>query len=62
MSDAIVLGCLSVAINMQQHVMGYCWEGSASTAIPPKSTSDIVGWHNKIGDVTFGASLIGCQH
>jgi len=35
--------------------MGYWWEGSTSTAIPPTSTS--VGQHNKIAGSTFGAAL-----
>ena len=34
------------------------WEGSASTAIPPISTSDIVGQHNKVGGITFGATCV----
>mgnify|MGYP001855813828 CR=1 FL=1 len=29
--------------------MGYWWEGSAPTAVPPASTSDIMGQHNEIG-------------
>jgi hypothetical protein len=35
----------------------YWWEGSTSTAIPLASTSNFVSKHNKIGDITFGASL-----
>jgi len=38
--------------------MGYSWEGSASTAISPTSSSDTVGQHHKIGGITFGAALI----
>ena len=38
--------------------MGYWWEGSALTAIPPTSASDVVGQHNKMGGITFGAALI----
>ena len=33
--------------------MEYGWEGSTSTAIPPTSSSDIVGQHNKIGGITL---------
>ena len=42
----------------QQTVMKYRGEGSASTAIPPTSTSDIVGQDIKVGDITSGAALI----
>jgi len=38
--------------------MKYWQEGSTSTAIPPTPTSDILGQHNKIGGITFGAALI----
>ena len=44
------------SVTQQQNVMEY-WEGSASTAIPPTPTSDIMGQHNKIGGTTFGAAL-----
>ena len=37
------------SVMQQQNVMEYCWEGSASTAIPPISASNIVRQHNKIG-------------
>jgi len=37
--------------------MGYWWEGSASTAISP-SASDAMGQHNKVGGITFGATLL----
>ena len=37
--------------------MGYWWEGSTSTAIPPTFTSDVVGQHNKIGGNIFRAAL-----
>ena len=33
------------------------WEGSTPTAISPTSTSDIMGQHNEVGDITFGAAL-----
>jgi len=38
--------------------MGYWWEGSLSTAIPPTSASDIVGQHNKTGGITFRAAIV----
>jgi len=44
-------------VAQQQHVMGYWWKGSASTAIPPPSASNVVGQH-KIGGITFEATLI----
>ena len=37
--------------------MEYCWEDSTSIAIPP-SASDIMGQHNKIGGITYGAALV----
>jgi len=46
------------SVTWQQNIMGYWWEGSTSTAIPPTFVSDIVGQHNKIGGITFGAALI----
>ena len=46
------------SVTWQQNVMKYWWEGSVSTVIPPTSASYIVGQHNKIGDITFGAYLL----
>ena len=46
------------SVTQQQHEMEYWWEVSVSIAIPPRSTSDIVDQHHKIGDITFGAALI----
>ena len=54
-SDAILSDCASAA--WQRNVMENWWESSASTAIPP-SASSIVGQHNQIGCITFGATLI----
>jgi len=42
-------------VTQQQNVMEYGWKGSTSTAIP---TSDIVGQHNEIGGIAFGAALV----
>jgi len=38
--------------------MEYWWEGSTSAAILPTSASDVMGQHNKIGGITFGAALV----
>ena len=46
----------------QQHVMEYWGEGSTSTAVPPVSTTDIVGQHIKIRGVTFGAAFLQFKH
>ena len=51
--DRVPLCC-----HLQQNVKGYWWEGSASTAIPPTSTSDTVSQHNELGGITFGAALV----
>ena len=45
-------------VTCQQHVMGYCQEGSTSTAIPPIFASDIMGQHRKIGGNTFGTAFV----
>jgi len=44
--------------SQHQHVTEYWWEGSTSAAIPPTSTSDVMGKHNKIGGITYGAELM----
>ena len=49
---------LLLSVTQQQNVMEYWWEGLISTAIPPTSASDVVGQHNKVGDITFGAALV----
>ena len=36
------------SVTWQQNVMEYWWEGSASTAISPTSTSDVMGRHNEV--------------
>ena len=46
------------SVTQQRNVTEYCQEGSASTAIPPTLTSDVMGQHNKIGGITFRAALI----
>jgi len=38
--------------------MGYWWEGSTFTAIPPTSASDVIDQHNKIVGITFRAALL----
>ena len=45
------------SVTWQQNVMGYRWELATSTAVPPTFASDVMGKHNKIGGITFGASL-----
>ena len=42
----------------QQNVTECCWEGLASTAIPPTTASDIVVRPRKIGSITFRAAVI----
>ena len=49
---------LQPAVTQQQNVVAYWQEGSTSTAIPSTSTSDVVGQHNKIGGITFRATLV----
>ena len=51
-------GPLLPTVTQQQNARDYWWEGSTSTTIPPTSTSDVMCQHNKIGCITFGASLI----
>jgi len=46
------------SVTRQQNRMEYWWEGSAPTATPPTSTSDITGQQNKIGGITFGAAIL----
>ena len=48
------------SVTWQQHVTQYLWEGPTSTAIAPTFLLDIVGTHNKIGSITFGATLVFC--
>jgi len=47
-------------VTWQQNITGYCWEGSTSTAIPPKSVSDTVGQCNKIRSITFVVASVLC--
>ena len=55
-----ILSCCpsAASVAQQQNVMQCWWECSASTAIPPTSTSDVMGPHSKIRGITFKASLI----
>jgi hypothetical protein len=41
--------------HMATKLTNYWQEGSSSTAIPPASTSKVVGQHIKIGGINFGA-------
>ena len=45
-------------VSWQQNVTEYWWEGSASTAILPTCSTDIMGQHHKIGGITFRVVLI----
>ena len=47
-----------LTVTQHQHMMEYWWEGSASTVVPPTSTSDVMGQHNKIECITFRAALV----
>ena len=49
------------SVTQQQNVREYWWEDSASTAIPPTSTSNVVGQKNKTGGITFGATYTHLQ-
>jgi len=46
------------SVTGQQNVVEYWWEGSASTATSPTSTSNIVSQRNKIWGTTLRAALI----
>jgi len=46
------------SVAQQRNVVGYSWEGSVSTAIPPTSTSDVISQHNRIKGITFRAALV----
>jgi len=49
---------LLLSVTWQQNVTEYWWEGSASTAILPTCSTDIMGQHHKIGGITFRVVLI----
>jgi len=51
-----VITPLLPSVTQPRNVMGYQWEGSASTAMPP-SVSDVTGQHHNIGGITFRAVL-----
>ena len=46
------------SVTLQKNVAWYWQKGSTSTAIPPVSASGIMGQHNKIGGITFGAAFV----
>ena len=51
------------SVPQQQRVAEYCWERSASTAIPPTSTSDTAGLHHKIGGIaSWAAPVYSCTN
>lgn len=49
---------LLLSLKQQQNAMEYWQEHSASIALPPPSASDVLGQHNKIKSITFGAALV----
>jgi len=60
MSDTIFVRlphCCHVA--QQQNLEEYCLEGSTSTAIQLTSAFDVMSQHNEIGEIIFGADLVG---
>ena len=46
------------SVKWQQPVMEYWQEGSTSAVIPPASTSEFVGQHNKKEGTTFGTAFL----
>ena len=46
------------SVARQQNLTEYWREGSTSTAISPTSASVVVGQHNKIGVINFGATFV----
>jgi hypothetical protein len=48
----------AVICRMTTILIDYWREGSTSTVIPPISASNVMGQHNKIGCITFGAPLV----
>ena len=59
MSDTILSDCPSAAVCHPATNVAECWgDDLTSIAIPPPSTSDVVGKHNKIGGITVRAALI----
>lgn len=51
--------CLSTSVCQVKTKFSWYWQkGSDCTAIQPKSTSEVVGQHNEIWTITFGAPLI----
>ena len=41
------------SVSWQQHVVGYCWAGSTSTAIPPASASEDMRQHIEMGGINL---------
>ena len=46
------------SVTLQQNVIEYWWECSASTVVLPISASDIVGQQNKIGGITSQVAIV----
>jgi len=49
---------LLLFVTWPQDVIGYWWEVSTSTAMPPPSSSNKTSQHNKMGGITFGADSL----
>lgn len=59
MSNAICQTApLVPSLTQQQNVVGYWHKGSASTAIQPTFISYVADQRNKMGGITFRASLV----
>jgi len=52
------LSAVAATLSRQQHVMGYWWEGSVSSAISPTSTCNVVVLRYKRRRINFKAALI----
>jgi hypothetical protein len=48
------------SVARQQNLTEFWREVSTSTAISPTPASDVVGQHNKIGGINFGATFVYC--
>ena len=59
MSDTIFQTALLLpSVTWPHNIMEYWWKGSAYTAIPTTSASDIMGQYSKIRGITFRAVLM----
>jgi len=49
------------SVPWQQNLIKHYLKCSFATALPPVLKSDVVGQHNKIGGITFGADQVHCR-